>query len=84
MACIFISTSVPGAVVLQGWCGSGLAALVAHPSAEPVFSGVVLAGKRRSWSPYADPRLEVLVACYELVLGASAGAAHIVNEEAAE
>jgi hypothetical protein len=62
----------------------GLAAVVGHPTSEPVFSGIVLGGKRPSWSPYADPRLEVLVACYELVLGVSASNTNIVNEEAAE
>lgn len=48
----------------------GLAALIARPSAEPVFVAVVLGASRPGWTPYADPRLDALAAGYGLLLAA--------------
>jgi hypothetical protein len=47
----------------------GLAALIARPVAEPVFVAVVHGAARHPWTPNGDPRLEALVAGFELLLG---------------
>ena len=49
----------------------GLAGLIAWPAAEPGFTVVIAGAERPPWTPYADPRLEVLAASYELLLSAS-------------
>ncbi len=46
----------------------GLAGLIAWPSAEPLYRAVMVGAERPSWTPYADPRLDVLAAGYELIL----------------
>jgi hypothetical protein len=52
----------------------GLAALIARPVAEPVFVAVVHGAARHPWTPNSDPRLDALVAGFELlVLGAQNG-----------
>jgi hypothetical protein len=49
----------------------GLAALIARPAAEAVFVAVVHGAARHPWTPHSDPRLDALVAGFELlVLGA--------------
>lgn len=62
----------------------GLAALVARPMSEPVYSGLLIAGKRPPWTPHADPRLEVLVASYQLLLDVLASEVDVPSEEVAE
>ena len=49
----------------------GLAGLIAWPSTEPVYTAAVVGAQRPAWTPYADPRLEVLAASYELILASS-------------
>lgn len=49
----------------------GLAGLIAWPAAEPVFTAVIAGAERAPWTPYADPRIDVLAASYELLLSAS-------------
>jgi hypothetical protein len=51
----------------------GLAALIAHPLAEPVFFAVVQGAPRHPWTPHVDPRLDALVAGLRLLLGAEDG-----------
>ena len=46
----------------------GLAALIARPLAEPVFVAMVHGAPRHPWTPHTDPRLEALVAGFELML----------------
>ena len=46
----------------------GLAGLIAWPVAEPIYTAVMVGAERPPWTPYADPRLEVLAAGYELIL----------------
>lgn len=48
----------------------GLAGLIAWPHAEPIYSAVVLGADRPPWTPYVDPRVEVLATGYELILRA--------------
>jgi hypothetical protein len=48
----------------------GLAGLIAWPTAEPVFGGVLVGAARDRWTPHADGRLEALAAAYEWVLHA--------------
>lgn len=48
----------------------GLAGLIAWPVAEPVYTAVVVGAERPPWTPYEDPRLQVLAAGYELILRA--------------
>lgn len=50
----------------------GLAALIAHPIAEPGFVAIVHGAARPAWTPYADPRLDALAAGYGLVLEVTA------------
>jgi hypothetical protein len=49
----------------------GLAALIARPLAEPVFVAVVHGAPRYPWTPHNDPRLDALVAGFELLLGST-------------
>jgi hypothetical protein len=49
----------------------GLAGLIAWPVAEPVYTAVMAGAERARWAPHADPRLDALVAGYELILRAS-------------
>jgi hypothetical protein len=49
----------------------GLAGLIAWPAAEPVYTAVIAGAERARWAPHADPRLDALVAGYELILRAS-------------
>jgi len=46
----------------------GLAGLIVWPVAEPLYTAVMFGAQRPAWTPYADPRLEVLAAGYELIL----------------
>ena len=46
----------------------GLAGLIVWPATEPLYTAVVVGAERAPWSPYADPRLDVLAAGYELIL----------------
>ncbi|MGH9846149.1 MAG: hypothetical protein ACREEM_46200 [Blastocatellia bacterium] len=46
----------------------GVSGLIAWPRAEPVYAAVVLGAQRPPWTPYADPRFDVLAAGYELIL----------------
>ena len=49
----------------------GLAGLIAWSRTEPVYTATVIGAQRPAWTPYADPRLEVLAASYELILASS-------------
>lgn len=51
----------------------GLAGLISWPHAEPIYSALLLGADRPPWTPYADPRFEVLASSYELVLSALNG-----------
>jgi len=56
----------------------GLAGLIAWPRTEPIYSVVLLGADRPPWTPYADPRVDILASSYELILGAlSDGAASV-------
>jgi hypothetical protein len=46
----------------------GLAGLIVWPVAEPLYTAVTFGAQRPAWTPYTDPRLEVLAAGYELIL----------------
>ena len=46
----------------------GLAGLIAWPIAEPLYTAVTFGAQRPAWTPYADPRLDLLAAGYELIL----------------
>jgi hypothetical protein len=49
----------------------GLAGLIAWPLAEPTFIAELVAVPRPRWSPYHDPRTEVLAAAYQLLVEAA-------------
>jgi hypothetical protein len=51
----------------------GLAALIAWPVSEPVFSLRLSGAARPPWTPHVDPRLDALAASYELLLAAAIG-----------
>jgi len=46
----------------------GLAGLIVWPVAEPLYTAVTFGAQRPAWTPYADPRLDLLAAGYELIL----------------
>jgi hypothetical protein len=46
----------------------GLAGLIRWPTAAPAFVATVVGARRPAWTPYADPRLDILAAGYQLVL----------------
>lgn len=46
----------------------GLAGLISWPVAEPVYTSVLVGAERAPWTPYADARIDSLVAGYELLL----------------
>ena len=50
----------------------GRAGLIVWPVAEPIYSAVTLGAERPLWTPYDDPRFDVLAAGYELILGGPA------------
>jgi hypothetical protein len=56
-----------------GQCG--LAGLIAHPAAEPVFTATLRGARRPAWTPHADPRADALAAGYQLILTAAGGLA---------
>ena len=59
----------------------GLAALIARPVAEAVFVAVLRGAPRHPWTPHTDPRLEALVAGFQLLLaGAEGGNEHHKQE----
>ena len=59
----------------------GLAGLIASPASEAEYEAVVLGAQRPPWTPYADPRLEVLAATYELILtSGQAGPQNLLEE----
>jgi len=49
----------------------GLAALLAHPTAEPEFVAAVHSAPRPAWTPHADPRLDTLATGYSMLLAAA-------------
>jgi hypothetical protein len=55
---------------------AGLWGLITRPAAEPIFAGRLHGGSRPAWTPYGDPRLDTLVAAYELVLSTDPAARH--------
>jgi hypothetical protein len=57
-----------GSLAAARFARRGLAGLIAWPVAEPVYTAVMLGAQRPPWTPYEDPRLEVLAAGYELIL----------------
>jgi hypothetical protein len=46
----------------------GLWTLIRRPAAEPSFVAAVVGAHRPAWSPYVDPRVEALAACYQLLV----------------
>lgn len=46
----------------------GMTGLISWPLAEPVYTSVLVGAEREPWAPYADARIDSLVAGYELLL----------------
>jgi hypothetical protein len=59
---------LPDELAAARFARRGLAGLIAWPDAEPVFAGRLIGAARAAWTPYADPRLAALAACYRLLL----------------
>ena len=53
----------------------GMAGLISWPAAEPVYASVLVGAEREPWTPYADTRVDSLVAGYELLLQISSDCA---------
>ena len=64
---------------------AGLAGLIVRPAAQPIYLASVRGAARPAWTPYADPRRQVLAASYELLLVCAdtrrAPAAHTIGPE---
>lgn len=58
----------------------GVAGLIAWPSVEPVFAASVTGATRPPWTPHVDPRLDVLAAGFDFLLGASVDLTAIAKE----
>ncbi len=71
-------------VAAARFAGAGLAGLVAHPVAEPVFVARVVVAARPAWTPYADPREGALAAAFALVLGVTGDDDRHDNQEVAQ
>jgi hypothetical protein len=52
----------------------GLAGLIAWPAAEPVFVAELIGAARPAWTPHLDPRVTVLAAGYQFLLGINTAA----------
>ncbi|HEX9548289.1 MAG TPA: hypothetical protein VF942_13195 [Acidimicrobiales bacterium] len=46
----------------------GLWALIQRPAATPSFVAALVGADRPAWSPYVDPRVDALAACYQLLV----------------
>jgi hypothetical protein len=66
-----LSGTSPIDALARRFARGGLSALIASPSADPVFVAVLFGARRPGWTPYGDPRLEALAAGYGLLLAAS-------------
>ncbi len=60
--------ALPDSLAAARFARRGLAGLIAWPSAEPVFRAELVGGARPAWSPYADPRVDVLGEAFALLL----------------
>ena len=49
----------------------GLAGLILRPVSEPTFNSTIVGASRPLWTPYHDPRQDVLGKAYELLLSLS-------------
>lgn len=74
----------PGTPAAVRFAKEGLVALIEQPSSKPLFSGVLLGARRPAWTPYSDPRLELLAASYGLLLEVLPSEVEIQTEEVAE
>jgi hypothetical protein len=63
-------TAVADSTALR-FARDGLIALIARPSAEPVFVAVLHGAGREPWSGQGDPRLDALAAGFVLLLDAA-------------
>ena len=80
-AAVLAGTPLASAIAVR-FANCGLPGVIAHPVAEPVFSVALVGAERPAWTPYADPRLDVLASSYALLLAASTTAQGRVEEEA--
>jgi hypothetical protein len=46
----------------------GLAGLITWPRTGVIYTATVLGAERPPWTPYVDPRFDVLAAAYEMIL----------------
>jgi hypothetical protein len=60
-----------GSLAAARFARRGLAGLINWPCTEPVYIATMVGAQRPPWTPYADPRLEVLAASYGLILASS-------------
>lgn len=54
----------------------GLAGLIAHPAAEPVFQASLVGARRPAWLPHADPRLDALAEAFGLLVATDPQSPH--------
>jgi hypothetical protein len=61
----------------------GMIGLIRRPAATAVYTAVLHGARRAAWTPYCDPRLELLADAYELLLSAGADSAGADSAERA-
>jgi hypothetical protein len=66
---------VPASTASVRFFRGGLAALVAAPVTDAVFSAVFEGARRPSWSPHVDPREDALSLAYQLLLDTASSSA---------
>jgi hypothetical protein len=59
---------MPSSPAAARFARRGLAGLIAWPAGEVAFRAVLVGARRPAWSPYADPRLQVLADTFALLL----------------
>jgi hypothetical protein len=65
---VLAAGGLPDELAAARFARRGLAGLIAWPDAEPAFTAHLIGAVRAAWTPYADPRLAALAACYQLLL----------------
>ena len=61
---------------------NGLAGLIENPCGEPRYEFELVGAGRPPWTPYFDPREQMLASCYEYLLGIVEGTGVMAEEVA--
>ena len=65
---VVLAGTAPVGPAASVFARSGLAGIIARPSATPGWLATLVGARRPAWTPHADPRLEALAAGYQFLL----------------